>query len=200
MLMPALASAGFFATQLQAADTNSNWYVKGDVGPAFVDNITTTSTDLFGVSRTTKSSFKTGVRLDLDGGYQFNDCWAVEAELGYIYNPVDFANSAGTASPSLYQLPFLINGIYTLPFKWPVKPFVGAGVGLIFTGLNDLEDVSGAGQVEAGVKYEVNKQIDLSLAYKFLITTDHDWNDLLNSTHSDGTITHSIVAMVTVKF
>jgi opacity protein-like surface antigen len=197
-LIVTVALGGFILNQALAED--ANWYVKGDVGPAFVGDITTTSTDLFGVSRTTRSSFKTGVRMDLDGGYQFNDSWALEGEVGYIYNPVDFSNSAASASPNLYQLPIMIDGIYTLPVDWKVKPYVGAGVGLVFTGLNDLEDVSAAGQIIAGVKYDLNKNIDLSLAYKFLITTAHDWNDLLNSTESNGTITHSILASVTFKF
>jgi opacity protein-like surface antigen len=198
VVLASIILGGLAANHVKAID--ASWNMKGDVGPAFVDNITTTSTDLFGVTRTTKSSFKTGVRLDLDGGYQFDNSWAVEAEVGYIYNPVDFSNSSASASPNLYQLPFLFNGIYTLPFNWPVKPYIGAGVGLVFTGLNDLEDVNGAGQVMAGVKYDLNKRVDLALAYKFLITTDHDWNDLLNSTHSNNTITHSILATLTYKF
>jgi opacity protein-like surface antigen len=185
--------------QLKAED--SNWYFKGEAGPSFVNNITTTSTDLFGTTRTTKSSFKTGFRFDVDGGYQFNDSWALEAELGFIYNTVDFSNSAGTTSPAPYQLPFLVNGIYTLPLDWRVKPYVGAGLGLVVTGLNELGDVNGAGQLLAGVKYEVNERIDVGLGYKFLITTEHDWSsDVLGDTHSNRTLSHSILATVTVKF
>ena len=196
--LPVAVTSCLAAGQLYAQD--SKWFVTADAGPAFVQNITTTSTDLFGVSRTTKSSFKTGVRLDLDGGYQFNRCWALEAEMGYIYNPVDFSNSSATASPKLYQLPVMINTIYTLPFDWRIKPYFGLGAGIVFTGLDDLEDVNAAGQVIVGAKYEINRRIDAGLAYRLLVTTEHDWNDLLGSTHGDSTITHSIVATVGFKF
>jgi opacity protein-like surface antigen len=196
-----LGSAVFLVsrpTQLRAED--SQWYLKGEAGPSFVNNITTHSTDLFGTTRTTKSSFKTGFRFDVDGGYQFNDSWALEAELGFIYNAVDFSNSAGTTSPALYQLPLLVNGIYTLPLNCPVKPYVGAGLGLVVTGLNELGDANGAGQLLAGVKYDLNERIDLGLGYKFLITTEHDWSDVLGDSHSNRTLSHSILATVTVKF
>lgn len=87
----------FNPAQLNAAE--SIWYVKTEVGPSLVNNITTVTTDSLGVMRRTKASFKPGVRFDLAGGCQINDSWAAEAEVGLIYNPVDISNSAASASP-----------------------------------------------------------------------------------------------------
>jgi opacity protein-like surface antigen len=199
-VMAMAAGCGILAAnQLQAAD--SNWFLKAEAGPSFVNNISTTTTSLFGGPPvTTRSAFKTGVRLDLDGGYQFNESWAIDMELGYIYNQVDFSNSSATASPDLYQVPFLVNAVFTLPVNWRVKPYAGAGVGLVLTGLNDFRDVTGAGQLLAGVKYDLNGRVDLGLGYKFLVTTTHDWSDILDTTQGGRTIDNSILATVTINF
>jgi opacity protein-like surface antigen len=198
LVIPALFFCTLATSQLQAAD--SNWYLKADVGPSFANNLNTT-TSFFGANPTTTHlSFKTGVRLDLDGGYQFDDSWAVGMEVGYIYNAVDFSNSTQTGARSLYQVPILVNGTYTLPVNWRVKPYVGLGLGGIVSGLNDLHDINGAGQFVAGVKYSLNPRIDLGLAYKLLATTKHDWNDIFGTTQANRTIDNSILATVTFKF
>jgi opacity protein-like surface antigen len=185
------------ATRLMAAD--AGWYLKTEVGPSFVNNISTTSTD-FGITTTTRSDFKTGVRFDFGGGYEFANSLAIETVTGIIYNEVDFSNSSGTTSPALYQLPFMINVIYTLPVDWVVKPYFGGGLGIVFTGLNDLGDVAGAGQLMAGAKYELNRHVGFELGYKLLATGEHDWADLFGTSHSTRSITQSIQAGVTYKF
>jgi opacity protein-like surface antigen len=190
---------GLAAAQVNAAD--SGWFLTGDVGPSFVNSMSVTTSSLFGgPPTTTRLSFNTGVRLDLDGGYQFNDSWALDMELGYIYNSVDFSNSSVTASRGLYQVPLLLNAMYTLPVDWRIKPYLGAGLGLVATGVNDLTDVSGAGQLLAGLKFQLSQRIDLGLAYKFLITTTHDWNDFLGTTQGSRTINNSILADIKFKF
>ncbi len=190
---------------VNAAD--SGWFLTGDIGPSFISPISLASSTpintppepLFKLS-TTKLSFKTGVRLDLDGGYQFNDSWALEAEAGFTYNAVDFANGVSTVSRSLYQVPLLLNGIYTVPVKWCVKPYIGAGMGGVATGLNGLNDVGAAGQFLAGLKFKLSSRIDVGLGYKFLITAKHDWDNVLKVTQSGRTINNSILADVTFKF
>jgi opacity protein-like surface antigen len=145
-------------------------------------------------------SFKPGVRLDLDGGYQFNDSWALSMELGYLYNSVDLSNSSATDSQGLYQVPFLFNAIYTLPVDWSIKPYVGAGLGAEVTGWNHYSDVCGAGQLLAGLKFQLSRQIDLGLGYKFMITTVHNWNDAIETAQGGRTINNSILANMTFKF
>ncbi len=187
------------AGRLKADETNG-WYLRGDVGPAFVQNITTTSSDIFGNTSTTKVSFDTGVRLDLDCGYQIDRCWAVEGEVGYIYNHVEFSNPSGTISPTFNQVPFMVNGLYTPPVDWRIKPYAGLGVGLVFSDFNSSEDVTAAGQVIVGAKCRLSENWDAGLAYRFLVTSSHDWNDIFNSTEGQGTLTHSVVATVGFKF
>jgi opacity protein-like surface antigen len=190
---------GLAAAQVNAADYG--WFLTGDVGPSFANSMSVTSSSIFGgPPTTTRLSFNTGVRLDLDGGYQFNDSWALDMELGYIYNSVDFSNSSATASRGLYQVPLLLNAIYTLPVDWRIKPYLGIGMGGVATGLNTLRDVNGAGQLLAGLKFQLSQRIDLGLGYKFLITTPHDWNDFLGTTQGSRTINNSILANMTFKF
>jgi opacity protein-like surface antigen len=198
--LPLTIACCLAAGRLIAQDTNTGWYLKADAGPAFVQDINTTSTDIFGGTHTTRISFSTGVRLDLDCGYQIDRAWAVEGEVGYIYNATDFSNSTGSGSSSFYQVPVMVNGIYTAPVDWFVKPYGGLGVGVVVSGLDNLEDVTAAGQVIVGAKCKLSQRWDAGLAYRFLATSSHDWNGIFTSTEGSGTLTHSVVATVGFKF
>lgn len=198
LFLMVIAAGCLVAGPLAAQDTNG-WYLRADAGPAFVQNINATSTDIFGNTTSTKVSFDTGVRLDVDCGYQIDRCWAVEGEVGYIDNHVKFSNSSETVSP-FYQVPFLVNGLYTLPVDWRIKPYAGLGAGLVFSELNNSGDVTAAGQAIAGAKCSLGEHWEAGLAYRFLATSSHNWNGLVNSIDSKGTLTHSVVATVGFKF
>jgi opacity protein-like surface antigen len=198
-LIPGLC-CGLATSSVHAGDPG--WFLTGDVGPSFAHDLSVSSSGPFGLgpATTTRLSFRPGVRLDLDGGYRFDDSWALNLEVGYIYNSVKFATSTTSTSTGLHQVPILVDGIYTLPFKWPVKPYVGAGLGLVASTLNGSEDVSGAGQLLAGLKFEINPQMDISLEYKLLGTTKHNWNSILSTDEGSRTINNSVLASFTIKF
>jgi opacity protein-like surface antigen len=198
-LIPALG-CGLAAASAHAADPG--WFLTGDVGPSFVHDMSVSSSGPFGLGppTTTRLSFRPGVRADLDGGYQFDDSWALSMEVGYIYNSIKFATSTTSTSTGLHQVPLLLDGVYTLPVKWPVRPYVGAGLGGVASTLNGSEDVSGAGQLLAGLKFQINPRMDVSLGYKLLVTTKHDWNSILNTDEGSRTINNSVLASFTFKF
>jgi opacity protein-like surface antigen len=192
---------GLAANQAAAAD--SGWFLNGDVGPSFVNNMSLTTENLFGPgTTTTRYSFKTGVRADLGWGYQFENGLALGMEAGYLYNSVDLANTGGLVSPDFNQVPVLLDLNYTLPLNFPLKPYLGIGAGVIASGFNGLGGVDGAGQLQAGLKYDVSQRVDLGVGYKLLVTTTHDWSDGLGleSTSGNRTIDQSILASLTLKF
>jgi opacity protein-like surface antigen len=192
---------------IRANGAQTGWFLNGEVGPSFVNDMSLVSTTQLTPEPeprfqriTTRLSFKTGVRVDLNGGYQFDDSWALELEGGFICNSVDFSNSGQAAARSLYQIPLLLNGIYTLPVKWPVKPYVGAGLGGELTGLNGFHDSAGAGQLMAGLKFQMSPRINLGLGYKLLVTTKHDWSNFFDASQTGRTINNSLLANITVRF
>lgn len=192
---------GLVVMQARAADVG--WFLNGDVGPSFVNNMSLTTENLFGPgSTTTRYSFKTGVRADLGWGYQFENGLALGMEAGYLYNSVDLVNTGGLVSPDFSQVPVLLDLNYTLPLNCPLKPYLGVGAGVIASGFNGLGGVDGAGQLQVGLKYDLSRHVDLGVGYKLLVTTTHDWTDGLGleSTSGNRTIDQSILAGLTIKF
>jgi opacity protein-like surface antigen len=152
-----------------------------------------------------------GVRFDLAGGYMFNESLSLELETGLVYNSIkeiDFSASAPfgaytyawNVNGDLYQVPILANLVYTFNTKSQWKPFLGAGVGGVES-IMDLHsksysDFQFAYQAMAGIAYEVNKNLNIGISYKFLGTLDHNFSDF----KTDGTMTHAFVAQLTYKF
>ncbi len=187
------------ATQVRALD--SGFKLGFDVGPTWVQNQNIETTDLFtGTTHTTALEFKTGYRLDFDAGYQFCRYFTLDAELGYINNPVDIISSSGSSNTEFYQVPMMVNGVFTLPWFGILKPYGGVGLGGVYTGANDLRDVNGAGQILAGLKCGLPAGIDVGIGYKLLVTTEHDWDDVVNTTVGTKSISQSLVAQVSIKF
>jgi opacity protein-like surface antigen len=188
-------------TRLRGAD--SGWKLGFDVGPSWVNDQDIVTTDqVFGGQTMTKLDFKPGYRLDFDAGYQFCRYFTLDAELGYINNQVDIlAPGVPTTSTSFNQVPLMVDGVFTLPLFGILKPYAGVGLGAVYTGADDLADFNGAGQILAGLKVGLPAGVDVGLGYKLLVTTEHQWNDVIFFT-SEGTksISQSLVAQVSIKF
>ncbi len=185
------------ASNLPAQDTPGRWYLGLDAGLALQQDITIQDTG------GAKLAFDPGVRLDLSGGLHLSKSWKAEVELGFIYNSVSSVGgeSAGSDSPDYFQVPIMANVIYTLPLRGPISAYAGVGVGgvygLLWTDLFGSEDSFSFGyQGILGVKYALNDNLDLGLSYKLLGTVEHD----LGAATVDGTLSHSVLAVVTFKF
>ncbi len=195
-----VAICSLATTPLLAKD--SGFRLGFDVGPTWAQNQNIQTTGLFtgGVPQTTTLTFKPGYRLDLDAGYQFCRFFILEGEIGYINNPVTIASSFSTTYTSFYQAPLLVNGVFTVPWFGIVKPYAGAGLGVVYTGANDLRDFNGAGQIVAGVRCDLPKGMALGVGYKLLVTTEHQWNDIIDTVQGTRSISQSIVAAFSIKF
>ena len=201
LLITAICS--FAATQLRAMD--SGWKFCFDVGPTWVQNQNIQTTDLFfpGVTHTTTLTFKTGYRLDLDAGYQFCRILHWKGRLATSTTRWTILSSSGTTYTSFYQVPILVNGVFTAPwFGSPVNlmPEAGLGAWSSLYGANDLRDFNGAGQIMAGLKCGLPAGMDVAVGYKLLVTTEHQWNDIIDTTEGTLSISQSIVAAVSIKF
>ena len=212
------AVAGIFSlgAAAQAGEPTSKTYLGFDVGVALQQEVN--ARDNSGADAG-KVKFDPGIRGDVVFGYNFCDSFAAELEVGVLANSISSISgnqlSDFGASADLYQIPLLVNAVYRLPLKGPLTAYVGVGVGgaaTILQGNNvplfnfnpnssysDV-DYTFAYQAMAGLKYAINRNIDLGIAYKFIGTTDHQWTDNGVVFSSDGTMAHTILATFTWKF
>ncbi len=149
--------------------------------------------------------FDPGARLDVAGGYLLTPALGVEVETGITYNRArGFVGTGFFDEDSVYlvQIPLLANLNWRIPTRWRLKPFISAGLGGVYTQLQDwsfLSDESSHDftfgfQGAAGLRYQINARTELGLAYKFMGTTDHQLE------HMDGTRSHSVLFSFSMKF
>jgi opacity protein-like surface antigen len=192
------------ASALNAAE-NAGLYFRLEAGPQIQQNVRLGS--IQGLPATGASlSMDTGARFDLVGGYQFCDWFALEAEAGMLYNSLDkVTNPSGPASfedLNLWQVPIMLDAVFTIPLKSRFKPYFGIGVGELWSVLEghaitkSHEDYAFAYQGQAGVHYNLNEQMNLGLGYKFLASTDHD----LGAFETKETYSHSLLFQLTFKY
>ena len=201
------------------AQSASKLYVKANGGVAFQQDIAL-KTQINPVPGDMK--FDTGFRAGAVLGYQLNRSFAAELESGIIQNNVNYIGvqtlSSYGANATLDEIPLLVNGVYTPACKWHLKPYIGVGLGtvigifdssrvtgLYFTGPGGTTtyhstDVTFAYQAEVGLNYMLGRHVTLGLAYKFMGTTDHSWQDNNTPLKTDGTMTHAIEATLTFRF
>ena len=174
------------------------------LGPAVQQDITVKRGFLFDPSRNGKISFLTGGRFDIGLAYQIADSLAVGIESGLV---VTYPRTNEDGDFGFYQVPFMANVIYTIPVRWPIKPFLGIGLGGILTYVEQNRflgptfadrEFTPAGQAFAGLRYEFNDQFDISLEYRFVAGGEMNF-DVQHATTS-GTRTHSISAAFGFRF
>ena len=177
-------------------------------------------------------SFDAGFRFDVPVGYRVNEWFSVEFAPGVIVNPMDSASfngsvtlggttyTAGTSADldgNLVQVPLIVNFILTIPTDSKWEPFIGGGVGAIFSSatFNNISNNTGTQDLSqdatcwalgysalAGVNYHFSKDISIGVVYKFTGTGNQSYGgstlgDLLNTT---GTYTQSVQADATFRF
>ena len=154
----------------------------------------------------TRFSFDTGLRFDLKGGAIFSSGWGFDLDLGVIYAPLK-GNPLGTdvGNLELYEIPMMVNILYTFPHSGRLRAYIGGGIGGaygIFTGngtslFGFTSDLTFGYQGITGINYALSDRCDVGVSYKFLGTTEHD---LGSGVSMDGTLTHSFMAALTIKF
>lgn len=205
LLIPALTLQAQDKTlQTQPVSTGSPIYVQAQGGAVYMQDLQVN------VGTHEEFKFNTGARADLVVGYKFSRHWSTELDFGVIWNAFDtYGNYSFTPGKAdLYQIPVMVNYLYRLPIGRSFEGYLGAGIGAVVTvfhindsGLNFQDsDVTFGGQGLAGLNYHLSRQVDLSLAYRFLGTTSHKWTDQGFYTQTDGAMSHSLLLGVSVKY
>jgi opacity protein-like surface antigen len=199
VIVASLAAASVYA------DENRGCYLTLDAGANFLQNTSSRNGPGFGPDGVDIES-RAGSRFDLMTGYRFNQSWAVEVEGGFLDNKV---TKVGGVTPStqiyLYQYPVLANVVFRHTLWQNLQVSAGAGAGGVWTTLDidplgDDTDFQYAYQAKAGITYAVGENYEFGITYKFLGTGDHSWTVAGAPGGSDGLMSHSILATITLKF
>jgi OOP family OmpA-OmpF porin len=125
--------------------------------------------------------FDTGYLIGGAFGYAWEQGFRGEFALDYRTNDIDESGVDGDAS----SLAVMLNGFYQLPVDFPVKPYVGVGVGRARvdaeasssgTEFVDDNDQVWAYQAMAGITYEINPAIAVGAGYTYFATEDPNFN------------------------
>ena len=132
-------------------------------------------------------SFDTGWAALATVGYAFDNNWRIEGEIGYRSNDLQLDEFFGGKAPrilstdgELTEYTAMINVIYDVPLTDKLNLNLGVGVGVDYADI----DINGAGgdsdtnfayQAIAGVTYEINKRLDLTLTYRYLHVESPDF-------------------------
>jgi len=153
-----------------------------------------------------------GGRIDGAFGWQFFKSLAAEFETGFTLNSVDKIGDVSVSSyggsADIYQIPLLVNLVYTPSIHGKIKPYIGAGVGGIATvadmqtplgNVNDTDFTFGY-QGFAGARWELSPCADIGLAYKFMGSLDHSWSSRGVTLKTDPMFTHAFLLSFRWKF
>ncbi len=169
-----------------------------------------------------ESTQDTGFNIGGMVGYDLGNSFRVEGELTYRQNDIDELDVSdlglgvdelsGTGDVS--ALSFMANGFYDFDVAWPVKPYIGGGIGFARVSLNDAgaeaggvsveladdEDVVFAYQFGAGLSYPINPTMLISLDYRYFATSDPEFEDADGDDFDSEYRTHNIGLSVRFRF
>ncbi len=173
-------------------DWTQHLYTDIDLGGSYQQN--TTLFQSAPAPTTGTATFKYGARGNLALGYNFNKSWAAEVDTGVIWNSMDSVGGVSLNQPppnnasfDTYTIPFLLNLVYKVPLKGDFIPYVAVGAGGSASILSYSRDGYGytasdlvfAYQAEVGLRYRLNPNMFLGVAYQFLGMTDPTWHSVL---------------------
>ena len=190
LLLVAFSSFAFAGGEQKSKDKADGYYVTllGGVGFLNDADITDSTIEDFKVT----SEFDTGYLFGLALGYK-HDTQRLEGEFSYQKNDFDkwssFADSVDTTGDTS-AFTFLFNYYFDIPTKYPIKPFLTAGVGVSRIEINDLgfpeviggeideSDTVFAYQFGFGASWAMSRSLDLELKYRYFGTQDPSFDTI----------------------
>ncbi len=154
-------------TVQSALAADGKFYLKFEGGPSWVPGVVAKEFQGEYLDEDVTFELDTGTRFDVVFGINLNRIVAIELETGVLHNSFE-----GTSEDSFWQVPILINGIFTLLPDSKIHPFAGIGGGFLASitpSMVDSDCYTGAVQFQAGAKYDFSERLDLNLGYKYLV-------------------------------
>lgn len=197
---------------------NTAFYVKGAIGPAFTENTSLREFPVIGPLSGVKVKFDPGIQFRFAAGYQITDWLATELESGVTYNNIKSITAADQADGSLANVPILANLVVQCPRSHRFVPYLGGGLGgstailrahdLVLNGVvlsGAQSDAVFAYHGFAGIRYNINDRMGVSIAYRYFGTTAPAWDADVEGggtgkTRFGDNKTHSVTAAFTFNF
>lgn len=156
----------------KAQDRPYNLYLSGNFGFGILPDAEVT-----GLS----GKFENDPAIVFNGaiGITLLEYFRLEAEAGFHLNSADRTTTFVDYNFSVLSL--MGNAYFDIPTTTPLSPYVGAGIGFGIAGASEDffdsndSDLVGAFQLMAGLGYEINPKITLTLGYRYFTTTDPDF-------------------------
>jgi opacity protein-like surface antigen len=193
------------------------------IGPSFFEDGKLTQFSGPGIPTTgpvpSTVNYDTGLAFDAALGWAFNQYAALDFETGFIGAKINNVPGYSSDNSRLYNVPFMVNATLSYPIPHTnIVPYVGAGVGgadMVFDTDNFTQNSSGifvsgsendvvfAGQLFAGVRFQLARHLALDLGYKYFATDDPTFS-YPPSPNLDvgfkGARTHSVLFGLTFDF
>lgn len=140
-----------------------------------------------------EASFDTGFVFGGTVGYDFGYI-RTEGEISYRQNDLDELSEQGETEKldgDISSLSFMANGFFEYENESRFTPYAGGGIGIARVEIDNDEsydDTVFAYQIGAGLSYAATDKLSLDLSYRFLGTTDPNFDDFEAEYHS-----HNIV-------
>lgn len=165
-----------FAAQAWAQTQSRGLYLSGNIGFGIRPDA-----DIDG----TTAQFENDPAFVVNGaiGMELNPMLRVEGEIGLHHNTADISG----VFPDEYTfraISFMGNGYFDVPTNSPLRPYVGAGVGVAVVnleddfgfGTTDDSDLVAAYQLMAGLGFDLSPKATLTFGYRYFTTTDPTFN------------------------
>lgn len=131
-------------------------------------------------------TYDAGLAVSGAVGYGVTPNVRVEGELAFRSNDLDelcFGSLCGDAGDSMSAFTFMANAFYDFDTGSSWRPYVGGGLGIAVvtldpaTGSED-DDTVFAGQLGAGVGFDITPQVILTFDYRLIVTEDPTFSTL----------------------
>lgn len=192
------------ALALPASAADTGLYFNADAGVNWAQDA-----DISSGGFTTDLETDIGFRFSAGVGYNLNKNWGVEFDTGWIWNSIDkIGGSSLSGDSSFSHIPFMVNVVYRYPIGSKFETYIGGGAGGTYSILNidepgfsdDDGDIVFAWQVMAGVRYSLSETMAVGVGYKYLGTTEGDYEIGGGSLSIDSVHNHSFAAVFNWKF
>ena len=204
-----------------ASPAYANMYGSAQLGGVIVQDSDVTDS-VPGASATGSAEFDTGWAFGAALGYAYPSGLRIEGELSYRRNDIDSVTvDSVMVGPDLFtglgtfdvdgevdSLAFMANLWYDFNAGGNTKPYIGGGLGIVRVGV-DIDGVAGIAtsysdedwvfgyQLGAGVGFQVASNTMLTIDYRFLGTSDPEFEDSGEKLEAEY-LTHAL--MVGLRF
>jgi len=184
-------------------------YFGGEAGWALLQDQSSTTAGLPSSNSRFDSGFAAGVRIGYEQGP-----WRFEEEYVYRRNGLNRITVAGASIAGVdgnrQAHAFMTNLLYQFDFGWPVKPYIGAGVGAVnlidqatapgFGRFFDDDDWQLGYQAIGGLRYSVTPTLAVDLDYRYFATTEATFRvPGTTTTYRSGYDTHNVMASLVYR-